>query len=320
MNLRHLKYVAIVVLGFGVVSALAQSVPTPAPATQQTDIEATVLPELAFDSMPFDDVLDFLRHKVNGFNAVAVRDPGAPPGYPLLTNLKLRDVSLGQFMEFIEKSYRGVHVERIQGTERSGPLFVIHIDAVEQPGPPAGMIAGGAAPVGGGPGMQPEEPAVSVYRLSTIISALAETKSAGSEPEKSKQALNDVLSLVQAALEQTGEKPKTSVLKVHEPTQVLVFKGTPQENAIVREVLETLPDQPKAQDNKYKTQIDELTAERNRITRELDESMKRLQDARAEASVRQRELEQAKVELAVLRAQLDQAKAEMQRSTTRPKE
>src|SRR5205807_5814909 len=53
-----------------------------------------------------------------------------------------------------------------------------------------------------------------------------------------KSALGDVLSLVKAALSQIdGPAP---VLQVHEATQTLIFKGTPEQRAALEDVLDAL--------------------------------------------------------------------------------
>src|SRR5438093_9514642 len=124
MKLCYLLCIVTAVLWMSMARSHAQPAPAVTrPATSPASaMDDVLLPELAFDGEPLDVVIDYLREKVKGFNAVVVRDPGAPDNYPILSHVRLRDVSLGQFVDFIQISYPGVQVNRIDG--RAGPLYV----------------------------------------------------------------------------------------------------------------------------------------------------------------------------------------------------
>ena len=105
----------------------------------------------------------------------------------------------------------------------------------------------------------PAVPEVHVYRVSPIVSLLTMRKAhaegrllvtADTAPkdvldrmresinDQTKQATNDVLSLLQATLEEANCGPVT--LKAHEATQTIVFKGSADAQAVLEKTLETL--------------------------------------------------------------------------------
>ncbi len=205
--------------------------PSEAPPTNGAgEIENVVLPELKFDAVPLDEVIDSLRERVPGFNPVVVRQPGVPNDYPTLRGVNIRNVTLGQFLDFLKTAYPGVEIMGIKGP--AGSIHVIRVTPKFDLFSPGMMMPG--APFEGGV-------ATSVYRLTDIIDSLAAAKSQGQQPtaEARKQAMNDVLSLMQAALEQS-DKDSPAVLKVHEATQVLLFKGSEQKRAVIEQILKTL--------------------------------------------------------------------------------
>jgi hypothetical protein len=309
-------YLAMGVIWMTALAAPAQPIgvsPNATPAPTTLPGEDKIIPEVAFNNATLETVVDFLRKSLPGFNAVIVRDNGVPADYPTISNLKLRDVGVGQLMEFIRTSYPGISLDRIAGP--AGPLYVIRVSnfgpyggAVGIPGP-IGMNGAPQAP--GAP--LPEQSFVQVYKLTDIVNTLAASKPDNMTPEqRTKGAMDDVLSLLQAALDQT-EGPNV-VLKVHEPTQVLMFKGTPQKSAVVQQVLSTLQPNPNDEQMKFRQQMDAMRRQRDdlenviaQLKRDQDQLHAREQEQRAQ-------LEQSKVENAVLRAQLEQVKAEAERA------
>ena len=75
---------------------------------------------------------------------------------------------------------------------------------------------------------------VRLFRLNEFINTLADENPAKDKPreEKVKEATAQVLSLLQAALEQT-EDQEPCVVKIHEPTLTLMFKGGPEKQAVL---------------------------------------------------------------------------------------
>ena len=93
--------------------------------------------------VPLGDMIDMLRDKVAGFNALIVRADGVASDYPTLPGMKLKNVTLGQFLQLLRASVPGLETQRIDGPQ--GPLYVIRINSsVGTPpfgGPPGGMPA-----------------------------------------------------------------------------------------------------------------------------------------------------------------------------------
>src|SRR5208283_1709994 len=78
------------------------------------------------------------------------------------------------------------------------------------------------------------QPTVMVYRLTHLIRSNAADRS---------KALNDILSLVQAALEATGSN-QPPLMKVHAPTETLIFRGHPTQLEAVNRTLKALEPTP----------------------------------------------------------------------------
>ena len=85
----------------------------------------TTLPTLEAEAMPMerigsstslDDQLAEIRKALPEFNSVVVRDPGVPADYPMLPAMTLKNVTLGQFLQFIQASYPVVQIIRIDGS------------------------------------------------------------------------------------------------------------------------------------------------------------------------------------------------------------
>ena len=188
-------------------------------------------PEMESQPMPsdridkptlLDDELQAIRTAVPDFNSVIIRDAATPADYPTLPPMTLKNVSLGQFLQFIQAAYPGVQCIRIDGP--AGSLYSIRINS-------------------GNSNIQHNH--VRLYRLSDIINAQADEAAAkdkdSNKPrdERLKAATDDVLSLLQAALDQTDQDGPSS-LKIHEPTLTLMFKGSQAKQEVLEEALSTL--------------------------------------------------------------------------------
>jgi hypothetical protein len=192
-------------------AALAQ--PVTAPATQPASPFSYVLPEVNFEGVPLDSVVDYIRDLVPNLNLVIVRSPGVSDDYPMLQKIRLKNVTVEQFFQLIKQSYE--HLE-LEGDET---LAVIRIT---------------------GPRVESEmqTETVQVYPLRSIVQVLADQKPVLPDVSVQEQALNDVLSLIEAAMkEKGGAKP---VIKVHPPTQTLLFKGDSRSQEVVERVLQAL--------------------------------------------------------------------------------
>ena len=169
-----------------------------------------------------DDELREIHDAVPSFIWVLNRDGFAQPDYPTLPPMTLKHVTIGQFLQYVQAAFPGVQCVRIDGPE--GSLYSIRI--------------------AGSPD-RPRTNHVRLYRLSDIINAQANESEAKDKDttkardERMKTATNDVLSLLQAALDQTDPDGASS-LKIHEPTLTLMFKGSLAKQEVLEEALQTL--------------------------------------------------------------------------------
>jgi hypothetical protein len=317
--------------------------PAPQPSPQTAAVEERILPEVKINDMTLDAVMEFLRDVVPGFNSSIVRAPGVPKDYPKV-QFTLKDVSLAQLFELIKTSYPGIEIARIEGPK--GPLYVIKIMSgpdMASAGPP-GMVAGGfgvGIPRFGdfamAPGAAQGQPdsSVHVYRLTDIITSLARAKPRPSEKAEdkagvTKEAMSDVLALVQAALDQTDEETPSSI-KVHEGTQALVFKGGRRKQQVLEGILAAF--QPKHDDAQQKRVAElqrqlEVAEERLAMMRDRQEEAtellrKELDAARNRLVEQQHALEQSKLENALLRADVARMNESLKAAgtqATKPKE
>ena len=78
-----------------------------------------------------------------------------------------------------------------------------------------------------------------------------------------KKAIESVLSLLQASLETAGQG-KGSLLRLHEETETLLFKGSPEQAQLVERALETLLPPKEVIANKVQAQLDRLLRDNER--------------------------------------------------------
>jgi hypothetical protein len=288
-------------------------------------IESQLVPGEKFEDLPLAEVLQFIHEKMPEFNSVVVRAPGVKEEYPIIPRMSVKNVTIGQFLEFLRTSFPGVEIQRIEG--QAGPLYVVKVtsgpmDQPNFPGVPPGFGGGvpglpmaGAFPAGGMP-PQPGPPGnvVQVYRLNDIVASLIAGKE-GDPRDRSRGALTDILSLVQSALEESGEKENV-VLKVHEQTQTMLFKGSPFKQAVLEQVLNTLrPTQDPIQTKELtelRDQVRVLQAQREIEQVRRDEFARTHEKEADEMRTRLREMqfkaEEMEAKNAQLQAQLEQAR------------
>lgn len=275
MDISHLAKVACISIALGgAVHAQPATQPTTTLAASQI-----MMPAVRYQNAPLDEILNSLRDKVPSFNFTVVRAPGVPAGYPMIGDLNAKNVTVDQFLQFIEATF-GVGTVAIDGP--AGPLYVLSVrqpdgDAVEQ--------------------ARLKTRSVQIFPLSVIISALRVPDAKGVVPAN-KQLMNDVLSLVQAAVKEAGAEKDIS-LQAHEPTATLLVNGNQSQLNLVQLVLDALrPSQ------------ESLTAMNARLEAQLAES-------RGIAGQSQNIQRQLQMEIDRLQRQLSAA---AQSSTTRPKE
>jgi hypothetical protein len=196
-------------------------------ASSSLSVESTPMPGERIERPTLlDDQMAALRAALPNFNVVIVRDPGVPKDYPTLPAMTLKNVTVGQFLEFIQASYPGMQLDRINGP--TGTLYAINIRMTEEAVRRNQVIE--------------ERNRVRLFRLNEYINALADESPAKDKPreERVKEATAQVLSLLQAALEETDDGDGPTVVRIHEPTLTLLFKGSQAKQAVLQEALATL--------------------------------------------------------------------------------
>lgn len=213
----------------------APSAPNPASAPGGGASQRPIS-EINFTAVSADDVMGFLRDVVPGFQAVIVRDPDVPAGEPQVT-LNLKNVTLDQFIAVLSQAYPSlewstapgttIHVVRVHAASglTGSKLHVYSLAPLvsnlahptpQQPGPQPGIVPGGPA----APAPATDDPEKQLQ-------------------EMRKRALNNVLSVIKAALAQVPDGD-SAVLQVHEETETLIFKGTASQEEAVEQVLQAL--------------------------------------------------------------------------------
>jgi len=277
--------------------------PVPAPANTPAEIpeaaqklEDTIVPDISVTgSTDLDTMIRQLRDKVAGFNVVIVRGEGVPNDYPTLPTIQTKNVTVGQFLQFLKTSFAGVNTQRIDGP--NGPLYVIKIDAVPRvPANSPGLPRYYGTPPEPPAAPADDQPHVRVYYLADILASLDPSG------QNQQETLNDVASLISQALEEVDEK-LPSEIKIHAATCTLIFKGGPQKMAVLDQLLQTLT--PKNDPEKKKLD-DEILMLRSDLKLQLEAADRRVQQ-------REQELGEVNKELAALRMKYLAANA-----TTRP--
>lgn len=229
--------------------ALAQS--TTKPTT--LPIGEMIMPAERFKNATFEQVLSAIRDRAPDFNYTIVREPGLPANYPLIEDLGTRNITVDQFLFLIDRIY-GIKREPVEGP--GGTLWMFRIEQL-----------GGDR--GGNLVEQAREATrrVQVYRLTEIISGLS---LASADKPDQKKVINDVLSLVQAAIKESGNG-KDITLQVHEPTQVLMVNGTQAQLSLISKVLDELRPSKESLDRKMQQEIESQRQKINSYIYELSD-------------------------------------------------
>ena len=219
--------IAFAILSLSICAAGAEGPPHPQDTTAPSGSSASatedfIIQEINVQDVGLDDFVAYLQDVVPGFKAAVMREAGDTGALPLI-RLKLKKVSLGQILKLLRMSNSNLQIEQIDGA--GGVIYFMHL----QPDPNSPPNDKKQSRV---------DANLRVYPLSTLVSSLAVRNAGGGSKDQAaagKQAMDDVLSLIKAALGQVTEGGNAPpVLQVHEATQTLIFKGTPPE----REALE----------------------------------------------------------------------------------
>jgi hypothetical protein len=184
----------------------------PAGSLAKDSVGDHLIKQIDFTGVGLKDAIQGLENDCPGFQAVIVPDPRNPDFDPVLPNMTLKNLPLNQIVEVIEKSVSELKVDKV--TSNKGDVWIFRVRHI-------------------GDGRQAAtstSPAVMVCRLSPLIRASAADRA---------KALSDILALIQAVVEASGANPPP-MMKVHEPTETLIFRGTPVESELITRALNAL--------------------------------------------------------------------------------
>ncbi len=250
-----------------------------------------VLPDVALDGVSLEDMVQYLQSQSPNFKAIVVREPGDEGGYPMV-RIRIKDVSVGLLLELLTTSYPGIDISTIDG--KGGPIHVIRVVRQEGDKPKTGADASDG---------------VRVYRLSAAIEQLVQTRAESQlfpapDEDKAKpaparkEALNNILALVKAALTLTDGDRNPPTLQVHEETQTLLFKGTQRQREVVEDALAALISPNK--EFVARTAVERLQGLLQQAQAEIDRDKTKLEDlsqryeerlAQAKTTIQQRDEE-----------------------------
>ncbi len=267
----HLPALALLTLLAGPTSVFAAEPlrPAPAPVGRAPAMEDNpTIKAVNFRGVRLSEAVTFLKDSCPRFKAVVVADPQCPDPDPVLPDIELKNIELEQFLQLLEKTLPQLAYERIDGPQ--GAVCLIKL----------------AAPAGAQP------PRLQVYRLSPLIPAGAADR---------KASLNDILSLVQAALEAQGSASNV-LMKVHEGTGTLIFRGNAAQTEVVERALKAL-EPTTAESERVKVQ-EQMQAERDRSQGRLAQLEERLEEAKMESIDARKRVSQQMTEIEALKARL----------------
>lgn len=205
-----------------------QATTKPAPTQSEAPI-----PKIDFTNVRLDEAIQFLSDTRPSFQIVLAG--GVQNHYPLVT-LHLRDVSPEQVLRVMQKQLQ-LDVE----PAGNPPIYVVSVPNVEAKAPPPAFR-------------------VTAYCLTPIIDALLSrenheqedgkptTQSAEGAAKKRKAAMNDVVNVVQTAVkiapDQVPDLATPTMIEVHEPTEMLIIRGTSEQREAAESVLRALEPRP----------------------------------------------------------------------------
>jgi hypothetical protein len=249
-----------------------------------------ILPDVAFDDVPLNDVVDFLREIVPEFKTMVVRERGVPENFPSV-RVKLKHVSMGQLWELLQRAYPELEVEPVAGDPT--PIYLIRVKA-----PSADSPSAAAAP-----------PVVRVYRLSPLLAPVA-----GKPAGPVNAPLDNVLSLIKATLAQAPGHGEV-VLQVHPETQTLIFKGTLEQKTALEEALAAL--EPEASPQRARlAQLEQQEAQmRETFERDAKQSAARASELEGELSAMKTRLADQEKEILSRTIDAEKTKARLEEQT-----
>jgi hypothetical protein len=238
-----------------------------------------LLPEVKVEGLPLVEVLNFLRDVDPTFQVV-LAGPGAQGGGPIIHELKLKNVSAEAVLKLLAQTYPQISIDTVAADDQGSPIWTVVVGAPKPAGegdPLFGGAGPGFDPAMGMPADRSAEPVTIVRRLRESIDHLA----AGDSEEARAKARSAVLSLIQATIETQGGGGKApATIKLHEPTDTLVFKGTAAQAQFVDEALGTLLPSKENQQAALQKQAEHYAKQVGRLEARLAELERKLGENR----------------------------------------
>jgi hypothetical protein len=302
-----------------IVSAQSQyNTPMPPTAAKPSgNTDSPMLKEVQFHGQNLSEAVESLRKTCPHFQAVVVGDEQHPASEVRLPDIDLKNIDLNQLIEVLKQTVPQLTIDRVAGD--SGTVYLFRVSPQGAGGgamggglsftspamamaanPNAPGVASGvqtatgytSAAVGAVPSAPPQ-PSVQIYRLGPLLPAAGEADR--------KKALNDILALVQAALEAQGSANQ-ALMKVHEATETLIFRGNQEQLEVVQIALKALV--PTSVESERTKLRDQLVAERGRIQDKIEQLEMRLKEAGAEAADARKRISEQATEIEVLKSRL----------------
>ncbi len=272
--------------------------PTNALAPATKPVAPMIIPELNIGAgVKLSDVIDTVRD-LTGTNIV-VANSGALESLNAPV-MHLKRVTVQQVLDLITKAIPDVTTEQADNGEN--PIYIIHVKS-DTPVPPGGGFAGpmppGIAPMAA-PQLDPNHQFVAVFPLRDIVDQQMRLQG---KPD-AKAALDAVLSLLQAAMDQANAGDKAS-LRVHEATQTLVFKGTAEFQQVLMQTLDAL--RPTDDEKKQAARTAELDRRDQEMADKLAQQAAQSIDLRAQLVDRQKRMDELEAQLVRKEAEASQS-------------
>ncbi|HTW94686.1 MAG TPA: hypothetical protein VMD30_07840 [Tepidisphaeraceae bacterium] len=174
----------------------------------------TTLPSNGYGGLTLREALEQIRAIDPHFNYTIVTRNGANPDGPVLPRMEATGITVDDFMQFLELGcLRGVAVQPVGSTGDRVFMYVILIDgSVEQ-----------------------SNTEVRVFPLGSAVDSTA----ADASDNARINAMNNILSLLQAAVQATGDTTPYK-MRVHEPTLTLIFAGDQREEKAIQDAVDAV--------------------------------------------------------------------------------
>jgi hypothetical protein len=222
------------------------------------------LNDIDFKGGRLEEYLDKLRTGTLAFNLFVLREEGIGENDPQLPAIRLSRVTTRNAVELVDRQRFGA--------------FVVMTDIVagEQGVPIVRVNVARAVPIE----QESTEPVLRVYRLNDLFKMDDELENAPAgrrEPIYQRKA-NEIVEVINLALDMTQDRATPFQLNLHPNTRILLFRGTPRQAQTIDELMSAiLPDVPlTAPTPSTATQNSEERNARARLYQQREEFMREL--------------------------------------------